>query len=136
MSEGLALKAFVGNLDRTATVESVQAVFAKYNKPTIKKKGRGRVVTFASAKLVAKAIEELNGKVVDGVSYGEKGLRVQNLKDKAPKKPAAAATTAVAAAPAKPAVDLSKQAFVGNLDGTASSSTVRTDNDRPSNSKY
>ena len=77
MSEGLALKAFVGNLDRTATVESVQAVFAKYNKPTIKKKGKGRVVTFASAKLVAKAIEELNGKVVDGVSYGEKGLLVK-----------------------------------------------------------
>ena len=73
----LSKQAFVGNLDRTATDESMEALFSKYNKPTFKKKGRGRIVTFASEKLVAKAIGELNGKVVEGVSYGEKGLLVK-----------------------------------------------------------
>ena len=57
--------------------------------------GGGRLATVASAEEVAAiAIAELIGKVVDGVSYGVKRLRVEAIKKKAskeaPKKPAAA----------------------------------------------
>jgi len=78
-------QAIVGNLDITATAENVEALFAKYNKPTFRRflHGGGGVVTFASAKLVAKAIEELNGKVFHGVSYESKGLRVEAMEEKA-----------------------------------------------------
>ena len=86
-----AKQAFVGNLDRTGTAEALEKAFSKYNKPTFKRKGKGRIVTFASAKLATRAISEMHGKVVEGVSYGEKGLRVVVVKAPAAKAEAKAA---------------------------------------------
>jgi RNA recognition motif-containing protein len=103
-------KAFVGNLDREATTEALEQAFAEYGNPTFKKKGRGHVATFDSAETAAKAISEMNEKVVEGLSYGEKGLRVELPKPRAPR------AKKEKSAPAAAEVDISKQAFIGNVD--------------------
>ena len=123
-------KVFVGMLEKAVTEEALNKVFADYGNPTFSKKGRNRVATFSSEELATKAISELNGKNFEGVSYADKGLRVEAIKPKK-KKPAAPKAEAKAApakaAPAKAAVDTAKQAFVGNLDRTGTAEALEKD---------
>jgi RNA recognition motif-containing protein len=100
-------------LESTVTDEALDEIFAEYGNPTFSKKGRGRVATFPSEELAAKAISELNGKTFDGVTFADNGMRVEPLKPKKKK----SGTAKVEAQP-------SNKAFVGNLDREATTEAL------------